>query len=83
MPTPSPQDLSNQGVAPSGGIDWLVKDQEAYDWLYSYWASDEFKVMSEQNQLNRQSKPSVHHYSVDGHIHETQRMIRKTHNFNS
>jgi hypothetical protein len=35
------------------GGDWLVKDQEAWDWLCGYWASDEFRVMSEQNQMNQ------------------------------
>jgi hypothetical protein len=24
-----PQDLSDQGAVPSGGVDWLVKDQKA------------------------------------------------------
>jgi hypothetical protein len=61
----------------------LVKDQEAWDWLCSYWASDEFRAMSEWNWVNRQSKPSVHRYGVDRHVCKMQRMVRKTHNFNS
>jgi hypothetical protein len=65
------------------GVDWLVKDQEACDWLCDYWASDEFRAMSEQNRLNRQRKPSVHRYDVDEHVHKMQRMVRNTHNFNS
>jgi hypothetical protein len=32
-----------------GGVDWLVKDSDAWDWLCSYWASDEFRVMLELN----------------------------------
>jgi hypothetical protein len=49
----------------------LAKDQEAWDWLCDYWVSDEFKAVSEQNRLNRQSKPSVHHYGADGHVRKT------------
>jgi hypothetical protein len=65
------QDLSDQGATPSGWVDWLVKDQEAWDWLCDYWASDEFRVVLEQNRMNRQSKPLVHHYSTDGHVRKT------------
>ncbi len=61
----------------------MVKDQEAWDWLRGYWPSDEFRAVSEQNLLNQQSKPLVHHYSVNGHVCKTQRMVRKTHSFNS
>jgi hypothetical protein len=66
-----------------GGVDWLVKDQDAWDWLYGYWASDEFRVVSKWNRVNRQSKPSVHRYGTDRHICKTHRLVRKTHNFNS
>jgi hypothetical protein len=79
---PGQRDLSDQGAAPSG-VDWLVKDHEACDWLCIYWASDEFRVVSERNRVNQQSKPSMHHYDTDRHVHKTQRMVRKTHNFNS
>jgi hypothetical protein len=58
-------------------------DPKAWDWLCGYWASDKFKAVSEQNQDNWQSEPSVHRYGVDGHVYKTQRMVRKTHNFNS
>jgi hypothetical protein len=78
-----PRDLSDQGAAPSGGVDWLVKDLEAWDWLYDYWASDEFRAVLERHRENQQSKPSVHRYGADGHVCKTQRMVRKTHNFNS
>jgi hypothetical protein len=64
-------------------IDWLMKDPEARDWLYSYWASDQFRAMSEWNQQNQMSKESMHHYGVDGHVVKMQRMVRKAHNFNS
>jgi hypothetical protein len=48
---PGPCDLSDQGPAPSRrGVNWLIKDPEAWDWLCGYWASDHFRVMSEQNQ---------------------------------
>jgi hypothetical protein len=66
-----------------GGLDWLVKDLEAWDWLCGDWASNEFRAVSEQNWVNRQSKPSVHHYGTNGHIRKMQRMVRKTHYFSS
>jgi hypothetical protein len=31
-----PWDLSDQGAAPLGAIDWLVKDLEAWDWFCGY-----------------------------------------------
>jgi hypothetical protein len=30
-----------------GSIDWLVKDPEVWDWLYGWWASDQFRAVSE------------------------------------
>jgi hypothetical protein len=35
------------------GVDWFVKDLKAWDWLCGYWASDEFRAVSERNQENR------------------------------
>jgi hypothetical protein len=35
-----------------GPVDWLVKDPEAWDWLCGWWASTEFRAISEQNQLS-------------------------------
>jgi hypothetical protein len=61
-------------------IDWLVKDPEAWDWLYGWWAFDEFRAMSEWNRL---SKESVHRYGIDRHVRKMQRMVRMNHNFNS
>jgi hypothetical protein len=46
----------------------MVKDPEAWDVMCEWWMSKEFKAISVQNQLNRQSKPSVHHYRADGHV---------------
>jgi hypothetical protein len=66
-----------------GDVDWLVKDLEAWDWLCGYWASDQFRAMSERKQQNQMSKESVHHYRADRHVCKMQRMVRKTHNFNS
>jgi hypothetical protein len=63
-----------------GNVDWLVKDPEAWDWLCDWWASIQFRARSEQN---RMGKESVHHYSANEHVRKMQRMIRKTHNFNS
>jgi hypothetical protein len=54
-----------------GDVDWLVKDPEAWDWLCSLWASDQFRAMLEQNRHNQMSKESVHHYDVDGHVRKT------------
>jgi hypothetical protein len=31
-----PWDLSDQGAAPLGAIDWLVKDLKAWDWFCGY-----------------------------------------------
>jgi hypothetical protein len=66
-----------------GTVDWLVNDLETWDWLYSYWASDQFRVVSERNWQNRMSKESMHRYGADKHIRKTQMMVKKTHNFNS
>jgi hypothetical protein len=73
---PGPRDLSDQGATLQGG-DWLVKDPKAWDWLCGYWASDEFRAMLERNQLNWQSKPSVHRYDAYGHVCKTQRMEKR------
>jgi hypothetical protein len=35
-----------------GMVDWLVKHPEAWDWLYDWWASDQFRAMSKQNRQN-------------------------------
>jgi hypothetical protein len=32
-----------------GNINWLVKDPEAWDWLYDWWVSDQFRAVLEQN----------------------------------
>jgi hypothetical protein len=61
----------------------LLKDLEAWDWLCSYWASDEFKAVSERNMVNQWSKPSMHRYGAEGHVCKMQMMVRKTHHFNS
>jgi hypothetical protein len=65
-----------------GNVDWLVKDSEAWDWLSDWWASDQFRAMLERNQQNQMSKELMHRYGTDGHVRKTQRMVRKTHNFN-
>jgi hypothetical protein len=54
-----------------GKVAWLVKDPEAWDAMCEWWSSPVFKVISEQNRLNRQSKKFVHHYGVDGHVRKT------------
>jgi hypothetical protein len=43
-----------------------------------WWASAEFKAISERNQHNRLSKALVHHYGVDDHVHKNQRLVRYT-----
>jgi hypothetical protein len=35
------------------GVDRLVKDLEAWDWLYDYWASDEFRAVLERHRENQ------------------------------
>jgi hypothetical protein len=52
-------------------VAWLVKDSEAWDAMCEWRSSPEFRAISEQNRLNRQRKPSVHHYGADGHIRKT------------
>jgi hypothetical protein len=52
-------------------VNWLVKDLEAWDWLYGWWASDQFRVVSERNRQNWLRKESVHRYGVDGHVCKT------------
>jgi hypothetical protein len=32
-----------------GMIDWLVKDSEVWYWLYGWWASYQFRAVSERN----------------------------------
>jgi hypothetical protein len=54
-----------------GKVDWLVKDPEAWVAMCEWWMSEEFKAISVRNWQNRQSKPSVHHYGVDGHVCKT------------
>jgi hypothetical protein len=54
----------------------MPKDLKAWDTICEWWSSPEFIAISEQNWLNRQSKKSVHHYRVDGHICKTQRRVR-------
>jgi hypothetical protein len=59
-----------------GMIAWLVEDPEAWDAMCEWWTSPEFRAILEQNWLNRQSKPSVHHYRVDDHVRKTQRRVQ-------
>jgi hypothetical protein len=58
-----------------GSVDWLVKDPKAWDWLCGWWASVEFRAISERNRQNQLSKASVHHYGADDHVRKTQRMV--------
>jgi hypothetical protein len=58
-----------------GMVDWLVKDPEAWDTMCEWWMSVEFRAISERNYQNQQSKSSVHHYGVDGHVRKTERLV--------
>ena len=58
-----------------GKVDWLVKDPEAWNWLCGWWASPEFRAVSDRNRRNRKSRPGLHRYSADGHVRKTQRMV--------
>jgi hypothetical protein len=62
-----------------GKVDWLIKDLEAWDVMCEWWASAEFRAISEQNQHNRQNKAMVHHYGAYDHIRNTQSGM--THSF--
>jgi hypothetical protein len=61
-------------------VEWACFLFSPSDWLCGYWAFDKFSVVSERN---RQSKLSMHCYGTDRHVRKMQRMVRKTHNFNS
>jgi hypothetical protein len=54
-----------------GKVAWLFKDPNAWDAMCEWWTSLELRAISEQNRLNRQSKPSVHHYGVDVNLFVT------------
>lgn len=56
-------------------VDWLTAHPEAWVKLCEYWASDEYKVISDRNRLNRKSKPGLHRFGADGFIGKSQRMI--------
>jgi hypothetical protein len=56
-------------------VDWLCKDMEAWKWLCTRWASQEFLEISQRNRLNRRSKPGLHTYGADGHIGKARRMV--------
>ena len=59
-------------------VDWLSKDPESWRWLCEYWASEEFKSISDRNRSNRKSKPGLHFYGADGHVGKSQRMVGST-----
>jgi hypothetical protein len=54
-----------------GMVDWLVTDMEAWDWLCGWWASEDFRIVSEQNCQNQLRKSSVHRYGADSHVCKT------------
>jgi hypothetical protein len=58
-----------------GTVDWLVKDEKAWDSLCDHWASPAFVAKSERARQNWLSKQSVHHYGADGHVQKVQRMV--------
>jgi hypothetical protein len=58
-----------------GKVDSILKDPEAWDTMCEWWTFAEFRAISEQNRLNRRSKPSVHHYGADDHVCKTQRRV--------
>jgi hypothetical protein len=58
-----------------GKLDWLIKEPEAWDAMFKWWVSTELRVVSEQNQHNRQMKALVHHYGADDHVHKTQTLV--------
>jgi hypothetical protein len=58
-----------------GKVDWLVKDLKAWDAMYEWWMSMEFRAISERNWQNQQSRPSMHHYRADSHVCKTQRLV--------
>jgi hypothetical protein len=53
-----------------GMVNSLVKDSEVLDLLCCWWASEDFRVISEQNRHSRLNKLVVHYYDVDRHIQQ-------------
>jgi hypothetical protein len=75
MKTKDAQNLHMTEEYLQGSVDWLVKDPEVWDWIYGWWASPKFKVISNMNRQNRKSKSGMHRYRADGHVRKTHRMV--------
>ena len=56
-------------------VDWLSQHVEAWEWMCVYWASDEFKDLSNRNRHNRSSKPVLHNFGADGHTGKATHMV--------
>jgi len=56
-------------------VDWICVNMEAWNWFCEYWASKEFKELSNRNRRNRLNKPGLHRYGPDGHVRKEQRMV--------
>ena len=56
------------------GVDWLVKDIDAWRWLAKLWSSPEWIQKSEGKRTNRGQDPG-HKYGADGHFGLKRRMV--------
>jgi hypothetical protein len=52
-----------------------IRNVNTWDWFCGWWASKDFRVISEQNRQNLLSKSSVNHYDANGHVYKTQRTV--------
>jgi hypothetical protein len=50
-----------------------------WDWICGWWASPEFKGVSDRNRQNRKSKPGLHRYGADGHVRKKTKGWYDTH----
>jgi hypothetical protein len=58
-----------------GKVNWLVKDVEAWNSMCEWWASPEFRAMSDRVRVIQMSKRAEDHYDADGHIWKVQRIV--------
>ncbi|WVZ99378.1 hypothetical protein U9M48_044697 [Paspalum notatum var. saurae] len=61
-----------------GGVDWIMKDPEAWKWICERWASADFQKTSNRNRGNRVRNPGKQKFGADGFVGLEQRMEAQT-----